>query len=246
MVSLIMSTSSSLADGHLSLSFSPASARLMLVDHLSSKYPRSIRLVLEAIWRVIGLSESLDVVHRTDIKRKLNNAAAIEEEDLDLRLPPVSQLLEKASYTQNVVFEEEKQNLFLDPVTEAESWAQVLVNIPSEIWPYGLKGTLRTWTHSGLECLSSALDKCKDSSLGFTSKADIYALFMHSILMARILVVVPAGDSKKFHDPRTDGERESTIQKLEDFYKQGQRRDLHPLILDRVARVLEEVGRIVD
>ena len=246
-VSLILSSNAqSITDRGASLSFSPSSAKIKLLEHLSSTYSQSVTLILEAIWRLTGLSDSIDVVVRTDMTQMTKTAAMTEEDTFDLRLPPVSKLLEKATYLQNVVFEEEKQNLFIDPVTEAESWAQILINITLDVWPPNLTINLRDWTESGLDCLLNALEEGGDSSLGLTSKADVYALFMQVVLMTRVLLLVGPRSLKEHQDSHRDGDHLRMAKRLRNLFERGQKQDLHVLILDRVQRVLEEVGQVVD
>ena len=244
--SLLSSSASKSAYTCTRATLSPCSAKSRLSQYLSSTYSRSATLILEAVCRLIGTAEIIDAGPRTELLHIVKRGVPVEINAANLRLTPVSVLLERAMQEQNVVFEEEKPNLYLDPVTEAETWAKIILNIKTEAWLPGLPATLRVWTESGLLCLLHALDEYVEGPLGLTSRADVHALFMQVVLMTRVLIL-------SFSDclaGRQGIEEEFQIcnmtTSLKHLWKRGQEKDMHPLILDRIQRVLQEIGDFVD
>ena len=218
------------------LSLSPPSARLRFLQYLSSTYSKSVGLVLEAIWKLPGLAPFPDVVRRVELTRMMENGVLIKIDATNLQLKPVSALLENATRDQDVVFEEEKQNLYLDPVTEAESWAQVLVKIEPEVWPPGLAETLSHWAVQGLRILCDELDKKEDGPIGLTSKADVFALFMQVLAMTDALLIVFRSDS--LGNPVYDDSMSTILLQLEILCKVGQEKALHLSIIHKARAII--------
>ena len=240
--SILSNGSPRLVETGARLSLSPCSASSALLQYLSSNYSKSTTLVLEAVWRLTSLAESIEVAFRTDVMHTTKDMASFDMKAISLRLTPVSVLFERATQQQNVVFEEEKQNLYLDPVMEAETWAQILVDIETEAWPSGLAMALRFWTESGLVCLFHAIDESVEGPLGLTSRADVFALFMQVVLVARVLVLVDSIGPAERQPFKEELDMSMITANLENLYERGQDRDLHPLILGRLRRILGEVG----
>ncbi len=251
-VSLILPNGpSTTTDGPVTHSLSPSSARLRLLEHLSSNYSHSKTLVLEAIWRLTGLSESINAAERIDIIQKTKEAALTNTFGAELQPTPVVVLFERANHPQDVVFEEENPNLYLDPVTEAEAWAQVIIDVNEDARQPNMFAALRYWTWCGLSYLTSVVGAKMDSSLGLTSKGGVYALFMQVVLTARVVLLASVSSSDRKVDlprgvPADIMDNSWFIKSLRDFYECGQKIDLHPLILDRTRRILEEIGSVIE
>lgn len=222
------------------LSLSPPSARLRFLQYLLSTHNQSMRLVLEAVWRLLGLTPTTDVVRRVELMRMIEDGVLVMIDATNLQLKPVSALLENATREQDVVFEEEKQNLYIDPVTEAESWAQVLVKIEPEIWPPGLAETLSHWTAQGLRILCDELDKKGDGPLGLTSKADVFALFMQVLAMTDALLIIFRSNSLGI--PVHDDSMSTILLQLETLSKIGQEKALHPLIIHKAQTIIRKAN----
>lgn len=227
-----------------SLSLSPPSARHKFLDHLSSNYSRSAALLLEAVWRITGMAATVDPASRIELTRAMQNGALVEVNASSLQLPAVSILLESAIQQQDVVFEEEKQNLYLDPVMEAESWAKVAIHMEPTAWPPGLADTLKNWIDDGLRSLVKALDEIGDGPLGLTSKADAFALFMQVLIMVKVLLLAFKAPSTKVSILRDTTDMSSIIKQLNSLSEHGKAKDLHPLIIDRAQGILAEVNDI--
>ena len=239
---ILCNNSSQPAEARATLSLSTYSAKRALLHYLSSKYQRSTTLVLGAIWRLTGLNESIDVAVRSKLMHPSQNMESNEMDVFFAQLTPVSTLLENATQQQNVVFEEEKQNLYLDPVVEAEAWAQVLIDVEEEAWSSGVAAALKLWTESGLSCLLNAIEDNVEGPLGLTSKADVHALFMRVLLMARVLVLSRLVGTAKWSKSKEGLSMSVVSADLQSLYERGRHQDLHQLILSRIERILKEIG----
>ena len=207
-------------------------------------YSQSATLLLEAVWRLTGTAASIDVVSRTELISMMESGGLIDASPKYLQLTRVSVLFEGATQQQNVVFEEEKQNLYLDPVIEAETWAQVVIDMEPKAWPSGLAATVKDWIEDGLLYLFHALGENEDGPLGLTSKADVFALFSQVISMARALLLAFSKRSAESLVRKGVCNMYGITIKLETLIERGQEKDLHPLIIDKVQRILWEVDDV--
>ncbi|KAI5307098.1 hypothetical protein KEM56_004572 [Ascosphaera pollenicola] len=133
----------------------PLAASEELIDFLCQTFGDSEHLCLQACNRMIGVA------------------------DAKVGLAPVSELLRLFKEESTVLFEEEKQNLFIDQVRESERWAGVL----SRIHPAAVDGLLLhevyDWVLNGLDALIDSTRECElDGVLGWSSKEEIFTLGM--------------------------------------------------------------------
>ena len=96
-------------------------------------------------------------------------------------------LLEGLKKSSNVLFEEEKQNLYIDDIREVEVWSYVLKSIepPDE----GHLNSLGDWVLTALQDLSDYLNQKVDfdGPLGLTSQADTLTLFLRATELAGVV-----------------------------------------------------------
>lgn len=99
---------------------------------------------------------------------------------------PAPGMMQKARQQDTALFAEEKQNLFSDPVKEAENWALVLMDM-NPLGKFGsIISALENWTIHGLEMLVETADSEEDGPLGWTVKPDVFSLGMRILLAAEV------------------------------------------------------------
>ncbi|KAL6716949.1 hypothetical protein ACLMJK_004862 [Lecanora helva] len=118
-----------------------------------------------------------------------NDATLVTEEMVAMELRPVTELITDARKPQFAVFVEEKQNLYIDNVEEAQLWAHMLINLEPCGWNADLSSALELWTDNGLLHLLEICKQESDQSLDLTSNPDVFSVFMRVILAAEVLIV---------------------------------------------------------
>jgi len=88
---------------------------------------------------------------------------------------PAAAQLEVAMRFDDALFAVEDPNLFVDEVREAERWARVLAALP-RIDPDESVAALEAWTADGLRTLVRLAEQRGDGPLGWTAKADVFAV----------------------------------------------------------------------
>jgi len=210
-----------------SLSLSPPAAKIELMSLLASKYRNSGELWLEAVFRLVGTvsSSGLQVAN-------LQNAAFQKLMKGHKAVPaftPVLQLYQKATVEQNTVFEEEKQNLYIDTVKEADAWAGLIIQLDCSTWDKDVASRLFTWATQGLECLSKKLENFTDGPLGVVSRPEVYTIIVRVLVAAKVLITRPGESSRK-------EQLTALLQKLTSI---GEQMALHELIMVRLQEALQ-------
>lgn len=226
-------TVSSLLSAHTnaSLSLSPAAAKSRLLDFLKQKYRGSTAFSIEAVRKLTGLPSMYSAT-----THKIGSDKDDEFRSIPLQLRPVGELLLEARTTQIAVFVEEKQNLYVDQVLEADGWANILLYMDAAAWEPIVVLALQSWTADGLDYLLDFYEKMsvlEASSL--TSIPEMYTLIMRIILSAKVLVngatQMNSESNRKNHDCRV------LLQRLLEL---GTQKRLHGLLLDRIWHILED------
>lgn len=207
------------------LSLMPLAATCEILNFLGYSYRDSVTLCVEAILRLTGSSS-------TNGTRIVEDVAAIMEEKLsrEMKLIPLRELLGQAGKEDNALFVEERQNLFIDDVREAERWADIL-KVLSHSAVEKFAPAFEEWV---LEGLSALLDSAKeiDGPLGWTSKPEVFALGMRVIIAARVLLDwIDEGYSRI--------RKEEVRRFLEQLVEIGGRTGLHGLWIRRANLVLK-------
>ena len=224
---------SSLLSAHTDtgVSLSAAAAKTRLLDFLAHRYRGSKELFEEATRKLTGLSSMFSATSRiyaidTDD----------EPENILFQLRPVAELSLEARTTQIAVFVEEKQNLYVDEVLEADGWANLLVHMDPEAWEPTVVSTLESWTAGGLQYL---LDFCENvydlEALSPISIPQMYTLFMRVILSAKVIMTGATQMSSK----RNATKQECRVL-LEKLLELGTPKRLHGLLLDRIQYILDD------
>ena len=199
------------------LSLSPLAAALKLLQFLALEYNTSVNLWSEVVQRMTGPSLSATVL------------PAWGETPI-LQLRPVQALLREAMHTENAIFVEEKQNLFIDEVKETEMWAGVLADLHSKPKIESMS-RLETWVLDGISALTALARGKVDGPLGWTSKPEVFTIGMRVILAAKVLLHGPTIDDWSVGT-------EKCRDALKSFLKVGNERLLHGLWLCGINEAL--------
>lgn len=132
---------------------------------------------------------------------------------------PVSRSLANLRRGATALFEEEKQNLYIDDVREVQTWSEILTQLSST--QSGLSLSFFFWVTEGLDALTSVMrEEETDGVLGWTSKSEIY--------ITGIRVISGAGVLLCRNDFGADGFDVSLIRsKLEALLEVGKKTELH-------------------
>ena len=212
----------------ISLSLSAPAARSRLLKYLVDSYPTSTSLLIESIWKMTGTVKYLDVRQRVAMMGTYDPQHKTPIGGLQLK--SVSSLLAAALREQNVIFEEEKQNLYIDCVSETKSWTDVALAVDQVTWSAEVVAELRGWTVEGLLCLTEALTIREDGPLGFTSKEDVFILFIKVVLTARLLLRQSMDETKR----DTSTGKKDLEKALAGLIRVGQKAHLHPSIVAEI------------
>ena len=214
------------------LSLSPPAAKQRLLRYLQEGYRDSMHLCVEGVRRLTDMtlasdSEAANMQDESQIKQRHSN--------LPIRIFP--ELLLDAGTTSTVVFVEERQNLYIDTVSEAEGWAELLVQLDPAAWSSSLVSDLECWTMEGLAHIHEILQNGVDEALAPTSKAEVFALVTRVLLVAKVLIMrcgidVSSSDGK--------GKEHVCVGMLAKLLETGRSRLFHDLLLHRIETIIEK------
>ncbi|KKZ68139.1 hypothetical protein EMCG_06196 [[Emmonsia] crescens] len=183
----------------------PLAASSKLTDILADNFANSTTLCAEAMGRFLGLSINLSGT-------KSNHTTTITS---------VSRLLAEFQTESTVLFQEEKQNLFVEAVREVETWAKVLSRLIVERENTSFALRFYSWVADGICTLIEATRGAGgDGVLGWTSDPDVFTLGVRVIRGAKILLLVPPSETMVL-------DKALVRQRLEDLWNHGQRIGMH-------------------
>ena len=200
-----------------SITFSPFAASDQLAEFLARSFQTSSTLFRDSTRRLTG-----DEVHRRYTQT-------------NKRLIPVSCLMDEYMKERTVLFEVERQNLFVDDVREADIWTRVLSRIDASAHDKDLIEALLEWTTEGLLYLTDtvASEKCRGEPLGWSSKTEVCVLGIR-VLNTATLLLQPG--YSYIHSPKGG---DSTIrQLLETLFEKGKTMCLHDEWLSRIESAI--------
>lgn len=147
-------------------------------------------------------------------------------------LIPLKHMLNAAMNKETVLFDEEKLNLYIDPVKEAATWSHVLKRSSLVNCPQATIDSFTTWTTEGLETLISLTRSQIDGPLGWTSKPDVFALGM------RVLCATDALLELRTKSRKVKVRGSFLRRKLRELADVGGEMELHGLWLKKIELVL--------
>ena len=232
-ISKIMVTDS--VNDSATLSLSPPAARNRLLRFLYDSYAASKKLCVESVRRLTGMDLAPDFIS-ADMQ---DGESQSKQGKSVLRLRPVADISLEARTTSTVVFVEERQNLYVDTVSEAESWARLLLQLDPDAWPSRLVSDLQIWSVEGLEHIIEILQEGVDGALNLTSKPEAFTLFTRVLQAAKVVIM-----RRGIHpSPEGNGEEHVCVRLLEKLLDLGRSRQLHDLLLYRIEIILEEISQ---
>ena len=215
------------------MSLSPPAANRGWLRFLCKSYRGSKLLCMESVRRLTGMGLALD----SKSAIMLDDELQIGESKSVLRLRPVVDLSLEARTTSTVVFVEERQNLYIDTVSEAEDWAELLCCLDHSAWHPSLASELEIWTMEGLAHILEILQNGIDGALGPTSKPEVFTLYTRVLLAAKVLIM-RAGLHVSSNGKGKENVCVGLLQKLLDL---GRSKLFHDLLLRRIEVILREI-----
>jgi hypothetical protein len=152
------------------------------------------------------------------------------------RLKAVPDQLRDHREESTILFEEEKQNLFIDEVREVDVWAAMLLQMAGSSFDPGLVREVTTWVLAGLSsiCEFAVEEAGNDGLLGWASKPETFILGVRVISIAGVLV------SRQFPASGSLSEEQTRLkQLLESLSESGRAILLHDDWLSRAQQVLQ-------
>lgn len=220
----------------VTLSLSPPAAASRLVSFLTQHYTKSPGLWIEGCLRLAGSFKHLSIPLRVRVRR-IAGGDRSDDELAAVEFQSIGELYQQATKQQNVVFEEEKQNLYVDTAKEAETWSGIIGHLDTDAWQRTLTKKLEMWTTNALAYLHQILDKSLDGPLGLTSEDEVYSLFMRVMLAAKVLVSQSLGSSLKDKE-----QRHRLLFSLRALVNAAEVHKLHGLLMQKFKEVLEHLA----
>lgn len=171
----------------------PPAASLVLLQYFKTEFEESTLLFSEAIYRLTGTCSlfkrgpveiAMPGVHDSETNKSSGKASDIDCMPM-VSIRSAQEMMQEVRKQDNALFAEEEQNLFLDPVKEAQNWALVLMNSNQLRKVVSLIATIENWTIQGLKVLIATADE-EDGPLGWSTKSDIFILGTRILLAARV------------------------------------------------------------
>ncbi|KZF21661.1 hypothetical protein L228DRAFT_283801 [Xylona heveae TC161] len=216
----------------------PPAASSLLMDFLStplSSYAISPLLLAEGMSRVAG--------QRYFTARSQLSHSSPNIMDPKLNLVRAESSLADALKEDDSLFVEEKQNLYIDEVREAEAWAELLMrldptsssasNSSPENFAYFAK-----WIVDGLSALTeTSKQRGMDGPLGWTAKPDVFTVGMRVICGAKVILSwsAPIQVAKATEMNALVGEVRDAVQLL---VETGRKAALHGMWMERLEALL--------
>ncbi|KAE8149507.1 putative death-receptor fusion protein-domain-containing protein [Aspergillus avenaceus] len=199
------------------VALSPLNACQLLSDFMTTTYPDSQLLSTKAIRYVAGQEPKISG------SVELTKLVSVEVQIAELR---------KESTT---LFEEERQNLFIEEIREVDSWSGRLLELNAAAFTETTVHQISKWVSDGLSYTADIMtnDAGRDGLVGWTSKPETFTLGVRMISLAAVLV------SEKFPAPKLLHEDQTAIkEKLQKLLDNGQRALLHDNWVMRIKDAL--------
>ncbi|KAF2085259.1 hypothetical protein K490DRAFT_46993 [Saccharata proteae CBS 121410] len=186
----------------------PLVASSMLAEHLADVFGGDEELCKQCIERML-CSES---------GRLLDGAPTALN-------TPVGDFLVEARKESTALFVQEKQNLFIDPVREAAVWSAALKRMKVEAVSEISKTRVAKWVIEGLDVLRKTAENERDGALGWTTKAEAFALGMRVIEAAGVALYWGEGNKE-------------VKRLLSDLRDCGEKSGMNGLWLDKIGEIM--------
>ncbi|GAB1208295.1 hypothetical protein APSETT445_007039 [Aspergillus pseudonomiae] len=199
------------------VALSPLNAGQLLADFMVDNYPESQLLSTKAIHYITGEEPKLSgSVERTKL-------ATVEAQLAELR---------KESTT---LFEEERQNLFIEEIREVDIWSCRLLRLREAAFSERLVKESSKWVSDGLSYVADIMttESEKDGLVGWASKPETFTLGVRLISLAAVLVSEEFAASGYLYEDRT-----ALKEKLQRLLGNGETALLHDNWIARIQSAL--------
>ncbi|RDW90267.1 THADA/TRM732 family protein [Aspergillus mulundensis] len=201
------------------VALSPMNASEVFATFIVDNYSNSTLLFTRATRYILGLEPR------------------VGDSNSEKPLLPVSYVTSEIRKESTILFEEEKQNLFIEPIREIDLWSDyVLTRLGKAAFEEELLKDVYRWISDGLSCLSDILARSdgEDGLVGWMAKPEAYTLGVRVISLAGVLV------SSELNALELLGTQEQGLlkSKLEGLLETGKTGLLHVDLLERIGVAL--------
>jgi len=193
----------------MSFTLKPEAASIRLVEDMANVLASSAELCIEALHRL--------------------TSSGLSHGAMDLT---VSSMLRTANADDNVLFVQEKQNLYVDEVRDATRWARLLQRLRNEAITSRQATALTRWALGGIKSLTDTAEAQNRGQMSWSSGSDNFILGMRVICAAEVSL---DWSSRSSQDIR-NGSR--ILEALGNLAKIGRNFQLHDLWLQKVEAIL--------
>lgn len=213
--SWVLSHSSVSPDANVTLA--PLNASALLADFIVENYSESALLGQQVLRYLTGQQPRLSA------------------SDHQNRIAAVADLLVEYRQESTVLFVEEKQNLFIDDIREAEVWSQALVRLKGSAFPESSLQRISSWALQGLTYIIGLLgdEDGQDGLMGWVSTPEAFTLGF------RVIAIASALASPDFAGPKEIIDSANFKHLLKLLLSAGQAAFVHGDWLSRIQRDLE-------
>ncbi|KAJ5742420.1 uncharacterized protein N7511_011439 [Penicillium nucicola] len=158
--------------------------------------------------------------------------------DNKTRLAPVANLLAEYRQESTVLFVEEKQNLFIDEIREAEVWSQGLTHLQQSAFQRTSLQQISIWASEGLTYMASLLKEKdgQDGLMGWVSTPEAFTLGY------RVIAIASALTSPDFSGPQGMVDPKEITHSLVLLLTAGRAASVHGDWLSRIQRSLPNIS----
>ncbi|KAL4939613.1 hypothetical protein BDV06DRAFT_33661 [Aspergillus oleicola] len=209
------------------VTLSPMNASELFVTFLAENYHASQLLSTRALRYILGLEP------------RVGDSGSGK----GTSLMPVSYITSELRKESTILFEEEKQNLFIESIREIDLWCGVLTRLagPSaSAYNDQLLSDVFTWVSNGLDSFSDILSSPdgEDGLVGWVAKPEAYTLGVRVVSLAGVIA------SREFGGLASgilgsEGDVQAILEKLKRLLEAGKRGLLHVDLLERIEQALD-------
>lgn len=153
----------------------------------------------------------------------------------------IKTLLERTQLDSDVLFEEERQNLYIDDIREIELWSGILktINPPGQ----DHQVILEEYVLDGLKELKNYLGTVVgfDDPLGLTSQVDVFTLFTRVIHLAGVLICWSKAESISGNGSDSPIYEGDLLHELKALGEAGKRVRIHGRLIRSIKGVIDSI-----
>lgn len=188
---------------------------------------------------IVGLYEATEMLPWVAAARLVGSRSQCDHSIFEV---PVQAKLEGVLSSMNELFSEERQNLYIDQLSEIRRWKDVLqrcniTNLPVDLW----MGSAQ-WCLAGIRSLRATLSRssgdngANDNMARLTKNLDVLELCLRVIQFGQALIAVVPPSTVETDVLGVSSLHGEVIQALQEWQSEIERADAHPLLLATIAR----------